>query len=185
MTLRKFLAFTVFVLIPLTVAEALYISQKYHLSGKLFLLPFFVPLAIITLPVFIKLELRSLREVEKLCRITGLKEVNRGADRRVLVAEGDYGGLSWRLYKKFYNTFYSDELLFVAAKLPEGVDVNRLTERLRALPKVEKVELKEGWLEVVVCEGEVESYRDLLRVMNALLREVGLSPPIPEEGVVR
>ncbi len=144
---------------PLVLAASFYLSQKYSLSFKESYLLLFSLIGITVFPPLLKLNLRSIGEVEKLLKITGLKSVYLGGEpgRGTLIARGEYGGLYWKVYKKLYSSSYSDELIFIEGNL----------------------------LEVMVLEGNIESYRDLLKVMNAILRNVGLSPPVRDEGVIQ
>ena len=172
---------------PLVLAASFYLSQKYALSFKESYLLLFSLIGITIFPPLLKLNLRSIREVEKLIKITGLRSVYLKGEpgRGTLIARGEYGGLYWRIYKKLYSSSYFDELIFITVELPEGVDFYRVVGKVKELPKVEKVRVEGNLLEVMVLEGDIESYRELLRVMNAVLREAGLSPPVREEGVIR
>ncbi len=186
MTLKKFYAIYIFLLLPVAVGLVLYFTIKYGLSAKemMFLLLFLS--FSLSIPPLAVLEFRSIREVDRFIEVTGLKSSREfiGKDRGTLIAQGEYGGLRCKVYRDVSNPYYSDEIITITVELPVGVNPERVASAVKGVSKVNRVKLNGNWIEIRVLEGDVESFTDLLRVLNTVLRAAGVTPPVRDREVI-
>ena len=171
----------IFIIVPTLVGIDIYLSKIFHFGPKGFVHFLLITTSIIIIPTFIYFNKKLERSIIDLSRYTGLKYVRKyeKEEEKILYAEGKYKGIYWKIEKKYiydsskHRLVSSDQIIIKAQKSESSVNLDLTKKLLKSHKKAREIKDTPRYIEVIIFQTNVKSYRDMLEIMDDIAISFG------------